>query len=64
MTQPAPTIKFEPRPVDGGPRWQVVATHSCGKQEQITGFATESDAKNWITNDSAAWLRKHGYPPE
>jgi hypothetical protein len=28
---------------------------------QISDFATEADAKNWITNDSWVWLKKLGY---
>jgi hypothetical protein len=32
-----------------GPQWPVVATYPSGQQEHISGFETESDARNWIT---------------
>jgi hypothetical protein len=57
-------ITFDPRPLKVGPHWQVVAIYPGGQQEHVTGFETESDAKNWITNDSQAWLRKRGYADE
>jgi hypothetical protein len=61
MARVSGKITFDPRPLKAGPHWQVVATYPSGQQEHITGFDTESDAKNWITNDSQAWLRKRGY---
>ena len=57
-------ITFDPRPLKIGHEWHVVVTYPSGQQEQITGFKTEADAQNWITNDSQAWLKKRDYADE
>src|SRR6266404_4476259 len=49
-------IRFETRPVKGGPGWLVIITFPDRPEMQVSDFATEADAKNWITNDSWAWL--------
>jgi hypothetical protein len=61
MTKSAAKIRFEPRPMKGGPGWLVIVTFPDRPEMQVSDFATEADAKNWITNDSWAWLKKLGY---
>jgi hypothetical protein len=34
----------------------VIATWPDGRREVVTGFGAESDAQNWIDQDSARWL--------
>ena len=34
----------------------VIATWSDGRREVVTGFGGESDAQNWIDQDSDRWL--------
>ena len=54
-------IRFEVRPIRAEHKWMVVAKFPDSPQMQLTDFATEADAKNWITNDSSGWLKKLGY---
>ena len=54
-------IRFEVRPMKAEHKWIVVATFPDSPQMQLTDFATEADAKNWITNYSSEWLKKLGY---
>jgi hypothetical protein len=61
MAKSAANITFEPKPLNNGPQWLVVVTFPHAQQEQVEGFPTEFDARNWITNDSEAWLTKRGY---
>ena len=61
MAKSAANISFEPKPLNNGPQWLVVVTFPHAQQEQVEGFPTEFDARNWITNDSEAWLTKRGY---
>jgi hypothetical protein len=49
------------RPVKVGPGWLVIIKFPDRPEMQVSDFATEADAKNWVTNDSWAWLRKLGY---
>jgi hypothetical protein len=50
-------ITFDPRPLKVGSQWRVVATYPSERQEHITGFRSEVDAKHWITNGSKVWLK-------
>jgi hypothetical protein len=61
MAKSTPTITFNPQPLKAGHEWQVIATYPRGQQEHITGFKTETEAKDWIAKDSKTWLRKRGY---
>jgi hypothetical protein len=61
MAKSAANITFEPKPLNKGPQWLVVVTFPHAQQEQVEGFPTEFDARNWITNDSETWLTKRGY---
>jgi hypothetical protein len=54
-------IRFEVRPMKAEHKWVVVATFPDTPQVQLGDFATEADAKNWITNYSSGWLKKLGY---
>jgi hypothetical protein len=61
MAKSVGRIRFEPRPLNKGPQWQVLVTYPDGTEEHIIGFVTESDARNWITSDSEAWLKELGF---
>jgi hypothetical protein len=58
MAKAVGKITFDPRPLKVGAQWQVVATYPSERQEHLTGFRSEADAKHWITNGSKAWLKK------
>ena len=44
----------------GGPRWIVEVEWSDGTIEQVEEFQRQSEATDWITNQSEAWLRDRG----
>jgi hypothetical protein len=37
-------------------RWWVAATWPDGRREDVKGFATESEANEWIANELQTWL--------
>jgi hypothetical protein len=39
--------------------WHVLLTHPYERKNQIDGFETEAEAKAWIDDKSAAWLRSY-----
>ena len=41
---------------DGNDGWSVEAEWPDGTIEQVSTFKAHSDAANWITNQSQAWL--------
>jgi hypothetical protein len=41
---------------DTDDRWWVAATWPDGHQEDIKGFANESEANAWIANELQDWL--------
>jgi hypothetical protein len=56
-------ITIIPRPVRAANEWHVIAVWPSGHREQITGFKTEAEAREWINGDGAkTWLRGRGYP--
>ena len=58
-----PSIKIIPQPIKVGDEWHVKAIWSSGHPEEISGFKTEAEAREWINGDGAkAWLRGRGYP--
>ena len=57
------TISHQPFKV--GNEWRVKVIWPSGHPEEITGFKTQAEAKDWIEGDGAkAWLRKRGYADE
>jgi hypothetical protein len=61
MVRSAADIRFEVRPMKRGSTWMVVVTFPDRADLQVADFGTEADARNWIANDSQAWLTKLGY---
>jgi hypothetical protein len=61
MAKSVADIRFEARPAKFGGEWVVVVTFPDRADLQVNDFATEADARNWITNDSEGWLKKLGY---
>jgi hypothetical protein len=43
-----------------GEHWFVAATWPDGRFEEIQGFATESEANEWIAKKFQAWLDERG----
>jgi hypothetical protein len=42
--------------------WALIATHPSGQQEDVIGFHTEEEARQWRkSNGYRAWLRTRGY---
>jgi hypothetical protein len=53
-------VKFGPVALKAAaPAWCVRIILPHGEQIQINEFKTETEAKNWITDKSAAWLKKY-----
>ena len=48
--------KLEPAQAKDG-SWHVLLTHPYQRKAQIDGFETEAEAKVWIVDKSAAWLK-------
>ena len=49
-------ITFDPYPRRIGAQWRVIATHSSGQKEHITGFASEREAIEWLASKGCqAW---------
>ena len=54
---------FEKKAQKIGRVWALIATHPSGQQEDVIGFHTEEEAKEWQkSNGCRAWLRTRGYP--
>jgi hypothetical protein len=64
MTSARDMIVLEPLALKLGGGWYVKATHPNGRIEDVTGFATEAEAKDWIDRMSPDWLRDRGYSDE
>ena len=42
--------------------WKILADYPDHEQREITGFASKTDADDWINGDrKIAWLRSQGY---
>jgi hypothetical protein len=54
-------IRFEALPMEARTGWRVVVRFADRADMEIPEFATEADARNWITNDAEGWLRRLGY---
>ena len=48
--------RLESRPLKRGGGWYVLVTWSSGRTAQVNDFASETEAEQWISNASAAWL--------
>jgi hypothetical protein len=54
MMDATPVLQI--RHTDSGSQYSVAATWPDGRVEQIEGFATESEANEWIANKFQDWL--------
>jgi hypothetical protein len=62
MRQTASSAEFSPAPQRVGAVWTWIATHPSGQQEEIVGFHSEAEAREWRTsNGLRAWFRTRGY---
>ena len=60
MSQRKRKVRFEPVELKAAePGWYVRVTLPHGEQIQMNEFMTETEAKNWITDKSAVWLKKY-----
>jgi len=50
-------VEFKPIELIVGAKWYVRARLGPGRRLYIRGFTTESEAKEWIVDQSTAWLR-------
>ena len=56
-------VLFDKKAQKIGEVWALIATHPSGQQEDVIGFHTEKEAKEWRkSNGCRAWLRTRGYP--
>jgi hypothetical protein len=51
--------KFEPVQMKAEPGWYVRITLPHGEQIHINEFITEGEARSWIDDKSATWLKKY-----
>ena len=54
----AALVQFTVRPLKDGSAHLVIYSPLGGMEQQISGFASESEAKDWIANKSVGWLKK------
>jgi hypothetical protein len=55
-------VLFEKKVQKIGGVWALIATHPSGEQEDVIGFHTEEEAKEWRkSNGCRAWLRTRSY---
>jgi hypothetical protein len=59
MPHDPPRVKFESVPTKVGDEFYVRVTLPDGRQPQIDGFKTRSEAQRWIKAQSAAWLKMY-----
>jgi hypothetical protein len=59
MGNSKPKTKFEPVQMKAEPGWHVRITLPHGEQIHINEFITESEARSWIDDKSATWLKKY-----
>jgi hypothetical protein len=57
MAKTAP-VQFTVRPLKDGSAYLVIYSPQGGMEQQISGFASESEAKDWIANKSVNWLTR------
>jgi hypothetical protein len=53
------TTTFEPMQMKSRLGWYVLVAPVRGQPRQLGGFNNETEAKEWITRKSAAWLKDH-----
>ena len=58
MSAPKSKARFDAVETKDG-EWHVRLTLPGGRQPQIDGFRTESEAHRWIKAQSAAWLKMY-----
>jgi len=50
---PATPFKINPQPLRVGNEWHVRAIWPSGNHEEIIGFKTEAEARDWINGEGA-----------
>jgi len=50
---------FATRPAKNGMSWSVFLIRSNGRSKEISEFASEKAAHNWIDYQSKSWLKKY-----
>ncbi len=53
MAEPHDKIKINPQPLRVGNEWHVRAIWPSGHHEEIIGFKTEAEARDWINGEGA-----------
>ena len=51
MRQAPSTVEFGPAPRRVGAVWSWIATHPTGQQEEVVGFHSEAEARQWRTSN-------------
>jgi len=59
MASVTPKAKFEAIQLKDRSGWYVRLTLPDGRQPQIDGFKTQSEARKWIKVQSTAWLKMY-----
>jgi hypothetical protein len=58
MKTPNTSPKMEPRQFKGSSVWYVLVTWGDQPLEQVGGFPTEDEAKQWIAQNAKGWLKE------
>jgi hypothetical protein len=59
MVRVKPKIEFRPTEMKSGRGWYVHVVYPDRPPLQLGGFRTEEEAKKWVVDKSAAWLKEH-----
>jgi hypothetical protein len=57
MNTPKKKPRMEPRELRDGTGWYVLVHWGDYPSEQVGGFPNEDEAKQWIAQSAAGWLR-------
>ncbi len=49
-------VRFEPAALTIGSGWYLRVTLPNGEHTKVHGFFSESEARNWVAEESAGWL--------
>jgi hypothetical protein len=53
-------LSFAIRPAKNGMSWSVFLVSGPGRSKEVSEFASEKAAQNWIDYMSKSWLKKRG----
>jgi hypothetical protein len=62
MPKSADKVAFDPKPLKVGTGWHIVVTFPGGMQEDVPGFHSEAETREWLRGIGCQmWLAARGY---